>query len=46
LRTLCDEAGRLVVVVTHDLFVAPRWADELLVLERGALRAEEPRPLA
>ena len=38
-RTLARE-GRIVVVVLHDLNLAARWADRLVVLDRGARRAE------
>jgi iron complex transport system ATP-binding protein len=31
---------RIVVVVLHDLALAARWADSILVLDRGRLRAE------
>jgi iron complex transport system ATP-binding protein len=34
LRTLARE-GRTVIVVLHDLALAARWADWLLVMDRG-----------
>lgn len=37
-RQLADE-GRIVVVVLHDLGLAARWADRIMVLERGLLHA-------
>jgi len=37
-RELAAE-GRIVVVVLHDLSLAARWADRVVVLERGAVRA-------
>ncbi|MHB1330182.1 MAG: ABC transporter ATP-binding protein [Gemmatimonadales bacterium] len=37
-RELAAE-GRIVVVVLHDLSLAARWADRIVVLERGAVRA-------
>ncbi|MGE7990541.1 ABC transporter ATP-binding protein [Pseudomonas sp. NPDC089554] len=37
-RKLADE-GRLVIVVLHDLGLAARWADRLVVLEAGNLHA-------
>lgn len=37
-RQLADE-GRIVVVVLHDLGLAARWADCIMVLERGRLHA-------
>jgi iron complex transport system ATP-binding protein len=33
------EAGRIVVVVVHDLNLAAAWADELIVLSRGRVLA-------
>ncbi|WAJ28016.1 ABC transporter ATP-binding protein [Antarcticirhabdus aurantiaca] len=36
------DAGRIVAVVLHDLNLALRWADRLLVLHRGRLRAQGP----
>ncbi len=41
LRTLVDE-GRTAVVVFHDLELAARYADELLVLHEGRLVASGP----
>lgn len=39
-RELAHEgSGRVVVVVLHDLNLAARWADRVVVLERGAVRA-------
>jgi iron complex transport system ATP-binding protein len=35
-------AGQLVVVVLHDLMLAARWANHLVVLADGALAAEGP----
>ncbi len=35
-------AGRLVVVVTHDLGLAARFADQVLVLDNGRLAAQGP----
>ena len=37
-RQLADQ-GRIVVVVLHDLGLAARWADQIMVLERGRLNA-------
>lgn len=37
-RELAGE-GRVVVVVMHDLNLAARWADQIAILHRGALRA-------
>jgi len=37
-RQLADQ-GRIVVVVLHDLGLAARWADRIMVLERGRLHA-------
>jgi iron complex transport system ATP-binding protein len=37
-RQLADQ-GRIVVVVLHDLGLAARWADRIMVLERGRLYA-------
>lgn len=37
-RQLADQ-GRIVVVVLHDLGLAARWADCIMVLERGQLHA-------
>ena len=38
-RDLAD-AGTIVVAVLHDLGLAARWADHLIVLDHGALAAE------
>lgn len=38
-RDLARE-GRLVVVVLHDLNLAARWADHIVVLSNGAVAAE------
>ncbi len=38
-RALARE-GRVVVVVLHDLNLAARWADRIVVLDRGQRRAE------
>lgn len=35
-------AGRLVVAVTHDLALAARYADRVVVLDKGAIAAEGP----
>lgn len=40
-RRLAAE-GRTVVVVLHDLAVAARWADRLVVLQQGRCHAEGP----
>ncbi|WDY59828.1 ABC transporter ATP-binding protein [Pseudomonas sp. PSKL.D1] len=40
-RSLADE-GRLVIVVLHDLGLAARWADRLVVLQNGHLHAAGP----
>lgn len=40
-RALAGE-GRIVVMVLHDLTLAARWADHLVVLDRGAVAAEGP----
>jgi iron complex transport system ATP-binding protein len=34
------DAGRVVAVVLHDLNLALRWADRIIVLDRGRLRAD------
>jgi iron complex transport system ATP-binding protein len=39
IRSLADE-GRTVIVVLHDLTLAARWADLLVVLDRGRVHAE------
>jgi iron complex transport system ATP-binding protein len=38
-RQLADD-GRIVVVVLHDLGLAARWADQLVVLNAGRIHAE------
>ena len=38
LRDLAGE-GRIVVVVLHDITLAARWADEVVLLDRGALHS-------
>ena len=38
-RTLADE-GRIVVIVLHDLAVAARWADRIVVLADGRVHAD------
>lgn len=35
-------AGRIVVVVMHDLALAAQWADEMIVLSEGALHSAGP----
>lgn len=40
LRALCDEQGRTIVIVLHDINVAARYADHLIALHKGTLRAE------
>lgn len=34
------QGGTLVLVVLHDLSLAARWADEILVMTEGALYAQ------
>lgn len=41
-RRLNSELGRTVVMVLHDLNLAARYSDHLLVLRDGALKAEGP----
>lgn len=36
------DAGRVVVVVLHDLALAARWADRLVVLDQGRVATEGP----
>ena len=40
------EAGAIVLAVTHDLGLAARYADEVLVLQGGRLTASGPPALA
>lgn len=44
LKLLREEAerGRLVIVVVHDLSLASRWCDRLLLLDHGRLVADGP----
>ncbi|ESR26447.1 ABC transporter ATP-binding protein [Lutibaculum baratangense] len=35
-------SGRLVMVTMHDLSLAARWCDRLIVLDRGRLKADGP----
>lgn len=44
LRGLADE-GRIVVAITHDHFLAPRFADQQLVIDGGRLHTQAPRSL-
>ncbi|MEZ2121759.1 MULTISPECIES: ABC transporter ATP-binding protein [unclassified Corynebacterium] len=38
-RSLCDEAGKTIVMVLHDLNLAVRYADHLLVMGEGKIAA-------
>lgn len=40
-RAIADE-GRIVIVVVHDLNLATRWADRVVVMRRGAVVASGP----
>jgi iron complex transport system ATP-binding protein len=45
LRAECAERGAAALVVTHDLNLAARWADRVVVLDQGGVVADGP-PLA
>lgn len=40
LRALCDDQGRSIVIVLHDINVAARYADHLIALRGGTVQAE------
>lgn len=40
LRRLCDDHGRTIVIVLHDINVAARYADHLIALRHGAVLAD------
>ncbi len=42
LRAECDDRQAAGVVVTHDLNLAARWADRVVVLDRGHMIADGP----
>jgi len=42
LRRLCDEQGRTIGIVLHDLNQACRWADHLIVMGAGRIVASGP----
>ena len=38
-RRLADQEGRTVLMVLHDLNLAARYSDQLIVMQRGEVRA-------
>ncbi|WP_025139117.1 ABC transporter ATP-binding protein [Achromobacter sp. DH1f] len=42
LRRLCDEQGRTVILVVHDINFAARYSDHVVALKQGALHAAGP----
>ena len=42
LRRLCDEQGRTVILVIHDINFAANYSDHIVALKHGALRFSGP----
>jgi len=41
-RNLARERGMIVMMVLHDLSIASRWSDRIIVLSQGAIAADGP----
>jgi len=42
IRALARERGMIIIMVLHDLTIAARWSDRVVVMARGAVAADGP----